>query len=517
MAAPSGGGEDAASPASQDLAEVDLLTEKDLYKILGVPRSAKLDDIKKAYKKRSLKYHPDKNQGDPEAKEKFQRIAEAMSVLSDSKKRLKYDKSGDMDLEDFDMDHFMNMWVSEMMEDGGVVDDMMKEVLPWRDDEDKMRQFMEENTKTQGKKVVCAICGTTTSNKRLMLAHFEQKHQYECEDWANDTLKSMKASFESFMQQLTGIGDGSGEFVLPDGSKAGMQHVKGVPDIRGHMQKRLDKAKHAEAVLEMYRKVDADGSTYTPTVEEVKQALGVEAKEAEALRQDKEKLLRKLKVAIDKINEEDDEEELLASMGGGMPDFEALGGLDGFGAGGGKFGGKGGFPGMLGGMGGLEALLSSEDPAALEMMMAQMGGLGDLEGLLGGAGGPGGGLRGGGGLLGGGGMPMGMGRGGGATASRAPAQPSGPSQDIGCKCGYSCGTMKALEKHLDRFKGDPAHEALITERPPSPPRERPPAASLSASRDDDLDDIPPELLAKLSRMPPHMAERLGLGGKGRGY
>ena len=54
------------------------MVEKDLYKILGVPRGAKADDIKRAYKKKSLKHHPDKNRGDPDANAKFQKIAEAI-------------------------------------------------------------------------------------------------------------------------------------------------------------------------------------------------------------------------------------------------------------------------------------------------------------------------------------------------------------------------------------------------------------------------------------------------------
>lgn len=89
--------------------DVDVLEEADLYRILGVSRNAKLDDIKRAYRKRSLRYHPDKNLEDVDAKRKFQKVAEAFSVLSDEHKRAKYDKSGDMDLEDFDVEQFMEM------------------------------------------------------------------------------------------------------------------------------------------------------------------------------------------------------------------------------------------------------------------------------------------------------------------------------------------------------------------------------------------------------------------------
>jgi len=89
--------------------EVDVITECDLYKTLGVSRNAKPDDIKRAYRKHALRYHPDKNLDDPDAKLKFQKIAEAFSVLSDDFKRSKYDSSGDIDLDDFDMEQFINM------------------------------------------------------------------------------------------------------------------------------------------------------------------------------------------------------------------------------------------------------------------------------------------------------------------------------------------------------------------------------------------------------------------------
>eukprot|EP00439_Symbiodinium_sp_Y106_P083047 s653_g22.t2 len=89
--------------------DIDLLAESDLYRILGLPRSAKADDIKRAYRKRSLRFHPDKNPDDPDAKLKFQKVAEAFTVLSDENKRAKYDNSGDMDLEGFDVETFMEM------------------------------------------------------------------------------------------------------------------------------------------------------------------------------------------------------------------------------------------------------------------------------------------------------------------------------------------------------------------------------------------------------------------------
>jgi len=89
--------------------EVDVLSETDLYRILGVPRNAGPDDIKRAYRRRSLRYHPDKNPDDRDSKLKFQKVAEAFSVLSDETKRAKYDNSGDMDLDDFDVEQFMEM------------------------------------------------------------------------------------------------------------------------------------------------------------------------------------------------------------------------------------------------------------------------------------------------------------------------------------------------------------------------------------------------------------------------
>src|SRR3989338_6538067 len=66
----------------------------DYYEILGVSRSASQDEIKRAYSKLALKYHPDRNKSDKPAEEKFKEAAEAYAVLSDVQKRSQYDQFG---------------------------------------------------------------------------------------------------------------------------------------------------------------------------------------------------------------------------------------------------------------------------------------------------------------------------------------------------------------------------------------------------------------------------------------
>lgn len=72
---------------------------KDYYKILGVDKNASQDDIKKAYRKMALKYHPDKTKGDKEAEDKFKKANEAYAVLSDPEKRKQYDTYGSEDFQ----------------------------------------------------------------------------------------------------------------------------------------------------------------------------------------------------------------------------------------------------------------------------------------------------------------------------------------------------------------------------------------------------------------------------------
>jgi len=72
------------------------MAKRDYYEVLGVPKNASDEDIKKAYRKHAMKHHPDRNQGDSASKseEKFKECKEAYEMLSDPQKRAAYDQYG---------------------------------------------------------------------------------------------------------------------------------------------------------------------------------------------------------------------------------------------------------------------------------------------------------------------------------------------------------------------------------------------------------------------------------------
>ena len=71
-----------------------MADKRDYYEVLGLQKGASPEDIKKAYRKAAMKYHPDRNPGDKEAEEKFKEVGEAYEVLSDDDKRARYDQYG---------------------------------------------------------------------------------------------------------------------------------------------------------------------------------------------------------------------------------------------------------------------------------------------------------------------------------------------------------------------------------------------------------------------------------------
>ena len=70
------------------------MTKRDYYDILGISKSSSKDEIKKAYRKLALKYHPDKTKGDKKSEEKFKEASEAYHILSDEKRKNNYDQFG---------------------------------------------------------------------------------------------------------------------------------------------------------------------------------------------------------------------------------------------------------------------------------------------------------------------------------------------------------------------------------------------------------------------------------------
>src|SRR5450432_254751 len=71
-----------------------MASKRDYYEILGISKSGTADEIKKAYRKVAMQFHPDRNPGDHTAEEKFKEAAEAYEILSDPDKRAQYDRYG---------------------------------------------------------------------------------------------------------------------------------------------------------------------------------------------------------------------------------------------------------------------------------------------------------------------------------------------------------------------------------------------------------------------------------------
>lgn len=104
---------------------------KDYYQILGLDKKASPDEIKKAYRKLALKYHPDRNEGDKEAEERFKEVNEAYAVLSDEEKRKQYDTFGSQGFKQrfSQEDIYRGSDISDIMRDMGLGGDFFSRIF----------------------------------------------------------------------------------------------------------------------------------------------------------------------------------------------------------------------------------------------------------------------------------------------------------------------------------------------------------------------------------------------------
>jgi molecular chaperone DnaJ len=91
-----------------------MATKRDYYEVLGVARDGSAEEIKRAYRKCALKYHPDRNRNDAEAEAKFKEAAEAYEVLSDQEKRARYDRFGHQGVSSSGMHDFSHMGAEDI-------------------------------------------------------------------------------------------------------------------------------------------------------------------------------------------------------------------------------------------------------------------------------------------------------------------------------------------------------------------------------------------------------------------
>ncbi len=90
------------------------MAKRDYYEVLGTGRDASPDEIKRNYRRKAMKFHPDKNPDNKEAEDKFKECAEAYEVLSDPEKRKRYDQYGHDGLRGFGMHDYSHMNVSDI-------------------------------------------------------------------------------------------------------------------------------------------------------------------------------------------------------------------------------------------------------------------------------------------------------------------------------------------------------------------------------------------------------------------
>ncbi|MCS7229697.1 MAG: molecular chaperone DnaJ [Candidatus Kryptonium sp.] len=164
------------------------MPKKDYYEILGVSRNATQEEIKRAYRKLAMEYHPDRNPGNKEAEEKFKEITEAYQILSDPEKRKRYDMYGHSGISESDYIHFTDVHdIFDVFRDifdsfsGGFFDDFWgtrtrtqrtQRGIPGSDRKLKLKLTLDEIATGTKKKIkikhfkTCEACGGTGAKSR---------------------------------------------------------------------------------------------------------------------------------------------------------------------------------------------------------------------------------------------------------------------------------------------------------------------------------------------------------------
>ncbi|UZV49802.1 DnaJ domain-containing protein, partial [Treponema pallidum] len=107
------------------------MAKKDYYEVLGISKTASGEEIKKAYRRLAIQFHPDRNQGNKEAEERFKEATEAYEVLIDAQKRAAYDRYGFDGLKDMHGAHGFNSSAFQGFEDifGGGFSDIFENIF----------------------------------------------------------------------------------------------------------------------------------------------------------------------------------------------------------------------------------------------------------------------------------------------------------------------------------------------------------------------------------------------------
>eukprot|EP00928_Gymnodinium_smaydae_P087346 TRINITY_DN7161_c0_g1_i1.p1 TRINITY_DN7161_c0_g1~~TRINITY_DN7161_c0_g1_i1.p1 ORF type:complete len:436 (+),score=98.86 TRINITY_DN7161_c0_g1_i1:71-1378(+) len=197
----------------------------DPYNVLGLTRSATSTDVEAAFLDSALPHHPDiRLPGDSSAAAAFHRAAQAYWVLSDVRRRRRYDDGGILDLSAFDERSVLRACARGVFGSAGDLDSLVADAYQCHTPEDVFMRFAQCASQVGHRRkpwsplqLSCARCGLKFTTRSSMQEHLLEVHAGDVEAWWDETTTQAKASFHGFMDSVLGIG--AAEFALPTGLK----------------------------------------------------------------------------------------------------------------------------------------------------------------------------------------------------------------------------------------------------------------------------------------------------------